>query len=161
MSPVIVHASMPAGEPFAREIRSRDTPEELQHRVVVQLTALLAPAKYKLAAQSAESVEYRRQYLPTGPVAIALGLAGLGALAAASGGLEPLLAALAGVLAIPLLLIRRSETLVVRVERRPGGSAALVSGHLNGRGRMALLGLDPLSQPRFHEPQRHLRLVVE
>jgi hypothetical protein len=150
---------MPAGEPFTREIQSCDAPDELQHRVIVALSALLAPANYKLAAQRAEGVEYHRQYVRPELVAVAVAMIVL-ALALVLAGYEtPVLLGLAALALLLLAAARRTEVLQVRIEPRPGGSAAVLSGHLNGRGRMALLGLDPMSALPLRETRRHLRVV--
>ena len=133
---------MPAGELYSREIRSSEPPEDLHRRVVVQLSPLLAPANYKLAAQDPQHVEYCRRYLPTAAVIVALlafALAGGAVLADA-----PVAAAGLGAIALSTLLVaRRSEALRVAVQPRPGGSTAFLSGYLSGRARMSVIAFEP------------------
>jgi hypothetical protein len=78
------------------------------------------------------------------------------------GGADLAVAAIAAVglmLVVLLAVARGKDVLRVTVEPCPGGSAALLRGHLNGRGRMALLGLDPMSALPLLEPRQPLRAV--
>jgi hypothetical protein len=146
---------LPAGELYSREIRSTETPEDLYRRVVVQLSPLLAPAHYKLAAQDSQHVEYSRRYLPTAALVaalLALGLAGLAALliSATIGG------CLAALGLGTLLLARRREALRVAVQPRPGGSTAVLSGHLTGRARLSVVAFEPPNGRRIVAPGAHV-----
>ncbi|HEY6781534.1 MAG TPA: hypothetical protein VI111_11295 [Thermoleophilaceae bacterium] len=133
---------MPAGELYSHEIRSSEPPEDLHRRVVVQLSPLLAPAKYKLAAQDAQNVEYSRRYVPRATLVAGLAAWALAAVLVAGGDYgfltEGLVAAGAA-----LLVVRRREQLIVTIQPRPGGSSAVLSGVLTPRARMFLLGFDP------------------
>lgn len=133
---------MPAGELYSREIRSSEPPKDLHRRVVVQLSPLLAPANYKLAAEDPQHVEYSRRYLPTAALIVALlgvALGGMAVLADAH-----VVAAGLGAIALSMLLAgRRSETLRVAVQPRPGGSTAFLSGYLTGRARMSVVAFEP------------------
>ncbi len=133
---------MPAGELYCREIRSSETPEDLHRRVVLQLSPLLAPAHYKLAAEDPQHIEYSRRYLPTAALIAAL-LALVLAAAAALADVPAPAAALGLAGLVTLLFARRSEELRVAVQPRPGGSTAYLSGFLTSRARMSLLGFEP------------------
>jgi hypothetical protein len=146
---------MPAGELFTREIRSCEPPEDLHRRVVVQLSPLLAPANYKLAAQDAQNVHYSRRYIPTALLVASVGVIALVAIAhvAGDGGL---MSTLLGLLGVGILsFARRREALTVSVRPRPGGSTAVLSGYLTGRARMALLGFDPPQGRRLRIAPTH------
>ena len=150
---------MPAGELYSREIRSSETPEDLHRRVLVQLSPLLAPAKYKLAAQDPQNVEYCRRYLPAaGVLGSTLVVVLAGVMLAAGARLVLVLAAVSIGLAV-LLTSRRRESLTVAIQPQPGGSTAFLSGYLTGRARMSLVGFEPPSRSRLSLPVGHRRLV--
>jgi hypothetical protein len=151
--------TMPAGEPFTREIQSSDAPEELEYRVVVALTPILAPAKYKLAAQGTEGVEYRRHYLRPELLAGAVVTIVLSVALVGTGHELPVPLGLACAALLSLFLARGTEVLRVTVEPGPGGSTARLSGHLNSRGRMAVRGVEPMSALPLREARRHLHVV--
>ncbi len=146
---------MPAGELFTREIRSSEPPEELHRRVVVQLSPLLAPANYKLAAQDAQNVHYRRRYVPTALLVAGVGLGALAVVAYVAGDRGPVLALLGSLGLAALGFARRTEALTVSVRPRPGGSSAVLSGCLTGRARMAVVGFDPPRGRRLRIASAH------
>jgi hypothetical protein len=138
-----------------REIRSREPPEDLYWRVVVQLSPLLEPAHYKLAAQDPQHVEYHRRYIPASLLVGAVVAIAVAGIVSAAVGVGPL-SVLPGALALAALLgFRRREALTVSVHPRPGGSTAILRGYLSGHGRMALLGFDPPRSPRMAVPAGH------
>ena len=147
---------MPAGELFTREIRSCEPPEDLHRLVVVQLSALLAPANYKLAAQDAQSVQYCRRYVPTALLVAGIGVVAFVAIASIAGD-GGLVQTLLGALALGILLVvRRTEALTVSIQPRPGGSTAVLSGYLTGRARMVLLGFEPPQGRRLRLAPAHV-----
>jgi hypothetical protein len=146
---------LPAGELYSREIRSSEAPEDLHRRVVVQLSPLLAPANYKLAAQDPQHVEYSRRYLPTAAVIAALLALALGVAAA----LWASWALAVGLVVLglgTLVVARRREALRVAVQPRPGGSTAFLSGHLTGRARLSVVAFEPPNGQRVLAPGAHV-----
>jgi hypothetical protein len=140
---------LPAGELYTREIRSSEPPEDLHWRVVAQLSPLLEPAHYKLTAQDAQRVEYSRRYIPTWLLVLASLIVMLAGVANIVGEAELAIALGGGFGAGSLLCVRRREDLTVSVQPRPGGSTAVLSGFLTGRGRMALLAFEPPLESRL------------
>jgi hypothetical protein len=145
---------MASGQWFVRELKSSDTPDELCDRALMRLTPELKRARYELIARDAHMIRYRRRYLPT--LAMVLGLL-LTAVAAyrITGWLHadramPWAILAVGLLGVGLLaLVRRSEVVILTVTARPGGSRALVAGHVNDRARLALRTWSPPVRPNL------------
>jgi hypothetical protein len=142
---------MASGQWFVRELRSSDTVDELHSRALIGLTPELERARYELVASDDHRLPYRRRYLPT--AAILLGAA----LIACTVGVwvhadraVPWPAAAIGIAGIALLLlVRRSEVVIVTVMARPGGSRALLAGYVNDRARLALRTWSPPTRPNL------------
>lgn len=143
-----------AGQWFVRELRSSDTPDELLRRTCTRLTPELERAQYELVADADHMLRYRRRYLPTAVMLLGLILTAASAYAIAgelpTGRAAPWPAAAVGLAGIALLvLVRRSEVLIVTVSPRPGGSGALVAGYVNDRARIALRTWSPPIRPNL------------
>lgn len=153
---------MASGQWFVRELRSSDTPDELHRRTCTGLTPELERARYELVADEDHMLHYRRRYLPTASMLLGLLMTAVGAYAIADGlpawrGM-PSPAVAVGVAGIALLLlVRRSEVLIVTVTPRAGGSGALVAGYVNARARIALRTWNPPIRPNLRSvtPQGH------
>jgi hypothetical protein len=154
---------VPSGQWFVRELRSSDTADELCDRALISLTPDLERARYELVAQDARTLRYRRRYLPTTALLLGLALTASAAYVIAEGlrADHPFAwpAAAIGVAGIALLvLVRRSEVVIVTITSRPGGSRALLAGYVSDRGRIALRTWSPPIRPNLrcitHPPHR-------
>lgn len=151
---------MPAGDLYSREIRSSESPEDLHRRVVVQISPLLAPAKYKLAAQDPQNVQYSRHYLPTAGIGAGLLTLALGCVAIVAGASALLALASVPIACAILPISRRRELLTVSIQPRPGGSTAFLSGYLSARARMLLIDFAPPTGSRSVLGVGHGRLAA-
>lgn len=145
---------MASGQWFVRELRSSDTVDELCSRALIGLTPELERAHYELVANEDHRLQYRRRYLPTAVMLIGLTLTALAAYAIAvwmhADRALPWQGAVVGIAGIALLvLVRRSEVVIVTVMARPGGSRALLAGYVNDRARLALRTWNPPIRPNL------------
>jgi hypothetical protein len=145
---------VPSGQWFVRELRSSDTEDELHDRALMRLTPALERARYGLVAQDAQTLRYRRRYLPTTALLAGLLLTASAAYAIAhraqAGGAIPWPAAAIGAAGIALLaLVRRSEVVIITITARPGGSRALLAGYVNDRARIVLRTWSPPIRPNL------------